>query len=724
MHDGMEKGSLVISRKQHILICALAGLLILGGVLGLSAHSDLQNAEKQFEDTISYVKEQCTSYDNLNLATEAKSLMRVMENAQHLCSEIARDQQENPGRVLDDAAMEEYLQDYTLSGILVLSAEGKILCGASQDGRVADPQVREQMEKELAGSIVLKVADHPQQVYAGRTEKEDSSYVDTAACARKDGDGVLVVYYRTTAEYQNCVQGYNPAVDGIIVVTRGDRIVASNDTSLLDTTVDENPTLSALKARSTDGGMIHVHSTTGQQYAYGIVGQGRSFYIYVYRPEQEVYASTMRNVSMAAFAYMVVLFLLQLLRGKTARRYREQQLRREQEYQKTLKAAALKAESANLAKTEFLQRMSHDIRTPINGIRGMVEIGDHYSEDLAKQAECRRKIWDASTLLLELVNEVLDMGKLESGEIVLESCPFNVIELKDGIRQTMERAAAERGITMTDRTEVKHTTLIGSPLHLKRLLMNILSNAIKYNKDNGSIDLTCREVRSDGKIAWIEFICADTGIGMSEEFQKHLYEPFTQEHSDARTSYNGTGLGMAITKSLVEKMGGTIECRSKLGEGTTYCITIPFVIDSSAAPRVEQTAVLPAATPAGMHVLLAEDNELNIEIAVFVLENAGVTVTKAVNGQDALDQFAASAPGTFDAIIMDVMMPVMDGYQATRAIRQLDRPDAGSIPILAMTANAFVEDRRRAYEAGMNEHLTKPLEPEVVLRTLAKYRSK
>lgn len=207
MHDGMEKGSLVISRKQHILICALAGLLILGGVLGLSAHSDLQNAEKQFEDTISYVKEQCTGYDNLNLATEAKSLMRVMENAQHLCSEIARDQQENPGRVLDDAAMEEYLQDYTLSGILVVSAEGKILCGASQDGRVADPQVRTQMEKELAGSIVLKVADHPQQVYAGRTEKEDSSYVDTAACARKDGDGaargVLPHHGRICAQLQS-----------------------------------------------------------------------------------------------------------------------------------------------------------------------------------------------------------------------------------------------------------------------------------------------------------------------------------------------------------------------------------------------------------------------------------------------------------------------------------------------------------------------------------------
>ena len=315
MHDGMEKSQSIFNRKQFIMVCALAGLLLLGGVLGVSAHSDLQNAEKQFEDTISYVKEQCTGYDNLNLATETKSLMRMMENAQHLCREIAHDRQDDPARVLDDVAMEEYLQDYTLSGALVLSTEGKILCAASQDGRTADLQVREQMEAQLAGSIVLKVADHPEQVYAGRSENEDGSYVDTAACARKDGDGVLVVYYRTTAEYvrnynlsyQNCVQGYNPAVDGTIVVTRGDRIVASNDTSLLDTTVDDNPTLSALKARSTDGGMIHVHSTTGQQYAYGIVGQGRSFYIYVYRPEQEVYVSTMRNVSMAAFTGLLML---------------------------------------------------------------------------------------------------------------------------------------------------------------------------------------------------------------------------------------------------------------------------------------------------------------------------------------------------------------------------------------------------------------------------------
>lgn len=729
MHDGMEKGPLVISRKQHILICALAGLLILGGVLGLSAHSDLQNAEKQFEDTISYVKEQCTGYDNLNLATEAKSLMRVMENAQHLCSEIARDQQENPGRVLDDAAMEEYLQDYTLSGILVLSAEGKILCGASQDGQVADPQVRTQMEKELAGSIVLKVADHPQQVYAGRTEKEDSSYVDTAVCARKDGDGVLVVYYRTTAEYvrnyslsyQNCVQGYNPAVDGIIVVTRGDRIVASNDTSLLDTTVDENPTLSALKARSTDGGMIHVHSTTGQQYAYGIVGQGRSFYIYVYRPEQEVYVSTMRNVSMAAFAYMVVLFLLQLLRGKTARRYREQQLRREQEYQESLKAAALKAESANLAKTEFLQRMSHDIRTPISGIRGMVEIGDRCPEDMARQADCRKKIWEASTLLLELVNEVLDMGKLESGEVVLENVPFDLPELMHEVTDVLEKQAAERGIVLHRQYgRLPHPRLVGSPLHVKRLLMNVLSNAIKYNRDKGCVMLDCFELSCTGDKAQICFVCADTGIGMSEEFQQRMFEPFTQENAGARSVYGGTGLGMSITKSLVDKMGGTIGVESKQGVGTTYTITLPFAIDNTATeePERQQTDLT---VLRGRQVLLAEDNALNMEIMEFLLSDVGIKVTKATDGQQAVEAFAASPVGGFDAILMDVMMPVRDGHEATRAIRAMDRPDAKSIPIFAMTANAFAEDRLKALQAGMNEHLSKPIDPDALYRLLVKY---
>ena len=729
MHDGMEKSQSAFSRRQFALVCALAGLLMLGGVLIFSAHSDLQNAEKQFEDTISYVKEQCTDYDNLNLATEAKSLMRMMENAQHLCREIARDRQDAPTRVLDDAAMAEYLRDYTLSGALVLSTEGKILCAASQDGRTADPQAREQMEAQLAGSIVLTVADHPEQIYAGRTENEDGSYADTAACARKDGEGVLVVYYRTTAEYvrnyslsyQNCVQGYNPAVDGTIVVTRGDRIVASNDPSLLDTTVDENPTLSALKARSTDGGMIHVRSgSTGQQYAYGIVGQGRSFYIYVYRPEQEVYVSTMRNVSMAAFTYMVLLLLLQLLRGKTDRRYWEQQLRREQEYQKTLKAAALKAESANHAKTEFLQRMSHDIRTPINGIRGMVEIGDRCPEDMARQADCRKKIWEASTLLLELVNEVLDMGKLESGEVVLESVPFDLPELMHEVIDVLEKQAAERDIVLHRAYgRLPHPRLVGSPLHVKRLLMNVLSNAIKYNRDKGHVMLDCFELSCTGDKVQICFVCMDTGIGMSEEFQKRMFEPFTQENAGARSVYGGTGLGMSITKSLVDKMGGTIGVESKQGVGTTYTITLPFPIDNTATEEPEQQTDLTVLR--GRRVLLAEDNALNMEIMEFLLNDVGIKATKAADGQQAVEAFAASPVGGFDAILMDVMMPVRDGYEATRAIRAMDRLDAKTIPIFAMTANAFAEDRLKALQAGMNEHLPKPIDPDTLYRLLAKY---
>ena len=325
--------------------------------------------------------------------------------------------------------------------------------------------------------------------------------------------------------------------------------------------------------------------------------------------------------------------------------------------------------------------------------------------------------------MLELVNEVLDMGKLESGEVVLEHRPFNMVKLLTGLQDVLEKQAAGRGIRiLCDDIDLPHPDLIGSPIHVKRLMMNIMSNAVKYNKDNGTITMTLREERCDGKTAWVKFTCADTGIGMSEEFQKHIFEPFTQEVLDARSTYGGTGLGMPIAKSLADKMGGTITFESRQGVGTTYYITLPLEIDPNAAPQPETEKPADDATLQGVNILLAEDNDLNLEIAQFLLENAGATVTAARNGQEAVDIFAASRPGEFDAILMDVMMPVMDGYTATRTIRRLDRPDAGRIPILAMTANAFAEDRRRAYEAGMNEHLTKPLETELVIKTLAKYR--
>ncbi len=705
---------------------AVLGIALMFAVGFLSYKSDIDNATRQLQDALGYVKQQCLSYDRFNNSSVTKSLMRAIENAQQVNRELLYDQERTGQSAPTPETLQRYADEQRLTGILLLDEHGTVQREYSRD-EINYSTLRLYVTKDT----VLETAQHPQKTYTSRISLPDGSFVDLAAYGRSDAPGVIVVYYHTTAEYatsynltiHNLLEGYNPSTDETLVVANGDTIIASNDPALECGSISESTPLNTLCEKGISQRLIRMRDGSGG-FVYGMLDRGRNYYVYAFIPQEQVLDILPKNLLFTFVAYILVFFTVLMIRWQLKQGYQKEQLRREQNYQQQLKEAAHKAENANRAKTEFLQRMSHDIRTPINGIRGMVEIGDHYSEDLTKQAECRRKIWDASTLLLELVNEVLDMGKLESGEIVLENRPFNVIELKDGIRQTMERLAAERGIMMADKTQVQHADLIGSPLYLKRLLMNILSNAVKYNKDNGSIETSCREVRSDGKTAWIEFICADTGIGMSEEFQKHLYEPFTQEHSDARTSYHGTGLGMAITKSLVEKMGGTIECRSKLGEGTTYRIAIPFAIDTNAAPRPEETTALPAATPEGMHVLLAEDNELNMEIAVFVLENAGVTVTKAVNGQDALDQFAASAPGDFDAIIMDVMMPLLDGYQATRAIRKLDRADAGSIPILAMTANAFVEDRRHAYEAGMNEHLTKPLEPEVVLRTLAKYKKK
>ena len=712
-------------------VAVLIGLVLLGGIFAVSAQTDYEAAHGRFLETINYIKEQCAGYDNLNLASETKSLMRVIENVQQLRRDIVRDAELGGSTVLDEAALQEYLAQHTLSGILLLDTEGHVLCQADTDGLTEEPLEAANLPRELARDALMDTADNPEKVYSCRIEHEDGSYIDLAACGRPDAPGVLVVYYHTSAEYvrnynlsyRNIVQSYNQEYDGTIAVACGEKIVASNDQSLTGTSIDETPVLAAIRNKASSGEMVHIpNGPDGLIGSYGMIERGRNFYVYVFRSGADVFASTPRNMVLAVFAYVLILLLVQTLRWKTAQRYREQQLQREQEYQKQLKAEALKAEAANVAKTEFLQRMSHDIRTPINGIRGMVEIGSRYPDDAAKQADCRKKIWEASSLLLELVNEVLDMGKLESGEIVLEKVPFDLRQLLREINTVVEKQAAERGIHIEQKPmQVEHFRLIGSPLHVKRLLMNILSNAVKYNKENGSVTLECTELPGEGDAVQVRFLCADTGIGMSEEFQKRMYEPFTQENSGARSTYGGTGLGMAITKSLVDRMGGTIGFESRKGVGTTYTITLPFAIDRTAVPEHSGPAQpVELEVLRGAHVLLAEDNELNIEIAEFLLHEAGVQVTRAMNGRQAVEAFATSPEGFFDAILMDVMMPVMDGHAAARAIRALARPDAKTVPIFAMTANAFAEDRRKALEAGMNDHLTKPLDSAAVLQALAK----
>ena len=410
-----------------------------------------------------------------------------------------------------------------------------------------------------------------------------------------------------------------------------------------------------------------------------------------------------------------------LIRGAISRANKEiyEIAEKDETYKAELLRAAKKAEAANEAKTEFLQRMSHDIRTPINGICGMINVADHYADNMEKQTECRAKIKKTSHLLLELINEVLDMSKLESDEVVLEEIPFNLNSISEEILGVIEHMAAEQNIRILwEKKEVTHWNLIGSPVHVKRILMNILSNAVKYNKENGYVYISCREIPSkQTAMTTLEFVCRDTGIGMAEAFQKRIFEPFAQEHAGSRTKFAGTGLGMPITKKLVVKMGGTISFESKEGTGTTFVIRIPFQIDADMKDRTE-TEEKTETSIQGLHVLLTEDNELNMEIAEFVLQNEGAVVTKAWNGQKAVDIFRKSRPGEFDAILMDIMMPVMNGYEAAKMIRSLDREDAKVIPIIAMTANAFTEDKMRAKEAGMDEHIAKPVDGKLLVKVI------
>ena len=399
---------------------------------------------------------------------------------------------------------------------------------------------------------------------------------------------------------------------------------------------------------------------------------------------------------------------------------------REQQEMDRLKAAYEEAETANKAKTAFLSRMSHDIRTPINGIMGMLQIIGRNREDHEKVDDCLEKIRISAEHLLALINDVLDMSKLEAGKVELDHIPFNLTDVLKVAYALNDAQISLGGITFISHPyELQHTELIGSPLHLRQILLNLFNNAMKYNRPSGTIDTYTRELSFDGQKTVIEFKIVDTGIGMSEEFvKKELFKPFTQEKTDeARTEYKGTGLGMAIVKELVEKMGGTIQAESVLGKGSTFTVVLPFEIDKIQEQHVpfEASEQIQAEDLKGTRILLVEDNELNMEIAEFMLEDGGAVVLKAWNGKEAIEIFEKSEPGEINMIMMDIMMPIMGGLEATRKIRTLNRPDAATIPIVAMTANAFSDDIRRSREAGMNEHLSKPLEMEKIIRTAARY---
>ena len=702
---------------------------LFGGLIGICVavvslfyffHAEKAEAEKRMVEIVNYVKVQCSTYTHYNESSESKSLLRAIESARQMSTNIDMEI-ENGGQLSRDF-LKENLQTLWVDGIIVLDAEGKTDCEYSTDESLAN-EITEYLQKE----IIMDFAGYEERSYSERFTREDGSFIDIAACARKDAPGIVAIYYYTYPEFarnytltiQGLLNGYSIQKDGTIIVADDGIVVASNNESLLGQNTADNEVVQAMK-KHTDSQHIYHLKNEGAG-CYGIMLKQRDYYIYAYLSDTEVFSNLPLSVISVIFLYFLIFSTFWFWTYRIKQAHQKQEQEKDEKYKAELLIAAKKAEAANEAKTEFLQRMSHDIRTPINGICGFVNMADHYADDIKKQTEYRTKVKEASNLLLELVNDVLDMSKLESGEIVLEEIPFNLSSIFKEVFVVIEQMASEQNIQIEwEKKEIIHRDFIGSPGYVKRVMMNILSNAVKYNRENGHIYISCMEIPSkQPEMTTMEFVCRDTGIGMTEEFQKCVFEPFAQEHTGSRTKFAGTGLGMSIAKNLVEKMGGSISFESKEGAGTTFVIQVPFKIDPDADKREEQRDVSEKSIK-GLHILLAEDNELNMEIAEFVLQNVGADVTKAWNGQEAVELFRKSEPGGFDTILMDIMMPVMNGYEATKMIRSLDREDAKTIPIIAMTANAFTEDRLKAKEAGMNEHIVKPLDVELLIKVIHK----
>ena len=520
---------------------------LLGGMIGICVavvslfyffHAEKTEAEKRMVEIVNYVKVQCSTYTHYNESSESKSLLRAIESARQMSTNI-KTEKENGGH-LSRELLKENLQTLWVDGIIVLDTEGKTDCEYSTDESWAN-EITAYLQKD----IIMDFAGYEERSYSERFAREDGSYIDIAACARKDAPGIVAIYYYTPPEFarnytltiQGLLNGYSIQKDGTIIVADEGIVVASNDESLLGQNTTDNEVVQAMKKHTDSQHIYHLKKEgTG---CYGIMLKQRDYYIYAYLPDNEVFHNLPLSVISVIFLYFLMFSILWLWTYRTNQVHQKKEQEKDEQYKAELLIAAKKAEAANEAKTEFLQRMSHDIRTPINGICGLVNMAEHYADNMEKQTEYRTKVKEASNLLLEQVNDVLDMSKLESGEIVLEEIPFNLSKISREVFVVIEQMAAEQNIQIKwEKKEITHRDLIGSPGYVKRVMMNILSNAVKYNRENGHIYISCIEIPSgQPEMTIMEFVCRDTGIGMAEEFQKHIFEPFAQEHSGSRTKF-------------------------------------------------------------------------------------------------------------------------------------------------------------------------------------------
>lgn len=717
-HVAGERGNRAVWRLPLIVLLGIA-LSVVAGMMSYGYTT--AQAEQRFADVVDYVATQSLSYEAFNNAYVTKNLIRVMEIAGEVARTIERD-----GSV-DNATLKQYADQFNVSALIVTDASGNLVSESSTDG-----VGYESLAAYLKEAPVLEVASHPLKSYTARITLADDSVADIGCVSRQDGEGIVIAVRHQSAKavasntlkLQSLLDGYETIDSGNIVIENDAKVVATN---AVEPTTSGAFVLPATDATIVDGikkrclaGRVSLVNANGEWYL-GTFGKARQFYVYTYTSARRYFETVAVVVASVLVLYGGAIAATALARRHAERQRLTDLLLQERDYGDKLAKAAREASSANSAKTEFLRRMSHDLRTPINGIRGMVEVGDANADDLQKQTECRSKIWTASGLLLDLANEALDMSRLESGQVDLDLVPTNLVVLNREVCDILERQAEERLVTIIcDQQTLDHPYARVSATHLKRLLVNIAGNAVKYSRRGGYVRLACREVEPVDGVPIYEYTIADNGIGMSEQFQQHLYEPFSREEQRVEGASSGTGLGAPIAKQLVELMGGTMSFTSTLGQGTTFTIRLPFEqCKRSEIPQAVRVDAVDVDAVRGLRVLLVEDNELNAEIAQFTLDRAGAIVTHVKDGESAVETFAASAPHEYDVVLMDIMMPGIDGLEATRQIRALEREDAATTPIIAVSANAFAEDRRLSREAGMDAHLSKPVSSRELVEALA-----